>query len=104
MRIGAESKDPDGMSSAMQPQGVLSILLRENALMLHLRCKHSRDAKFPRLRSGFRLAAQTPPKRLNFDCAPFIADKKRDWRRFAQDDRREAARFSTVGPSTLTSL
>src|SRR5215471_904164 len=44
-------------------------------------------SKLPRLRSGFRLRAQTPAKRLNFDSAPIHLVKDRRWRRCAQDDR-----------------
>src|SRR5260370_757446 len=66
-----ESKDPGGVSSAVQPQGVLSMLLGENSLMLHLCCKHSRDPSVaPSLRSGLRLRAQTRAQRRNFDSAP----------------------------------
>ncbi len=91
-----ESKDPDGVSSAMQPQGVLSMLLGENALMLHLCCKHFRDPSVaPSLRSGFRLRAQTRARRLNFDSAPFrVVWEEAFRRRSAQDDRRPAAYFN----------
>jgi len=64
---------------------------RENALMPHSCNEHSRDDRLPRLRSGFRLAAQTPPKHLNFDFVPIIADRETQCSRFAQDDRPEAA-------------
>src|SRR5437588_416865 len=87
LRDEVESKDRDGVSSAMQPQGVLS-MQRENALMRYFML-HTFSGSLGSslgLRSGFRLAAQTPPKRLNFDSAPVRMVPERFQRRSAQDD------------------
>src|SRR5215831_12119851 len=46
--ILSQSKDPEDASFTTPMQGVLSMLLRENALTLHSSSKHSRDPSTPR--------------------------------------------------------
>src|SRR6266852_3314571 len=94
LRDEGESKDPEGVSSAMRPQGVRSIL-RENALMLYLTLSafpgYLRWA--PSLRSGFRLRALTLATRLNFDIAPVCVVWERIRWRYAQDDSHKVVCF-----------
>jgi hypothetical protein len=45
--------------------------------------------ELPRIRSGFRLQAATPAKRLNFDSALLISSGEKVCWRFAQGDREE---------------
>src|SRR5262249_28474182 len=61
MLFGAEWRNPDDVSSAMLLQGIQPKQPGENALMLHLRCGHSRDLSTTR---------PSPASCLRFPGAP----------------------------------
>jgi hypothetical protein len=68
-------------------------VFQENSLMRHgtgIVCRG--PSELPRLRSGFRLRAQTPAERLNFDSAPMSDYGNTSWRGSAQGDRLEKYR------------
>src|SRR5882724_2786208 len=79
-RDEGEPKDPDGASSAMPSQGVFSILLRVNALMLRLGRTYYRDPSTTRPSARVR-------NRFRWRCA--------------RDDRRKRLAFQPHYPSTF---